>query len=472
MSAPLFDAAAEQALLGAMLVNDDAATLAASVRRDDLYRERERRVLEAIVRTLGGGARPDVTTVGTQFGADPEMRAYVATLPDLCPTATNARAYLRTVQDVAAHRRLRTAYDEMGELAKTNGLPPDELCRRWTELLAGATPAGTTGHGPRSTIVCAADLDAADVGAVDWIVNGFVAAGNLTGITAAPKVGKTTLALLMARALTTGQPFLDHETVKTGVVYLTEQSPSSFANQLARAGLLGCPDLHIMYRSATRKWDWPTIVAGAVAHALDVGARVLIPDTLSDFTVLPIEGWENDSGLALQALQPLRDATANHGLGVVVLRHARKGAGDPVEEARGSSAYPGGLDIVLSLRKLGGVGKARQRVLLDAGSRPEGVPEQLVVEYTEGDPGQYRVLGDALAVAQHEARADILTELTDDFEQAVTMKQVYAMCPDVKQTSVQIALGRLIDDGLVLRGKGAGSASSRSYGYWRPRELP
>ena len=467
--APTWDPDAEENALGAMLSTPAAADRGVrELRDDDFYRDTERRIFAAI-KALRRDSRPvDPVTVGAEMRADPQLRSRLHSLCDVCYEASHIGAYIAAVRASASDRRLHTAIAAMQAKAETNGTPPEDLHRYCLEQLAEATPVA--GGGPRSTIVCAADIDGADAGEVEWLAEGFVAAGNLTGVTAPPKAGKTTLALELARALTGGQPFLEHRTVKTGVLYLTEQSPSSFANQLGRAGLLGSPNLHIMYRSATRRWDWPAIMADAVAHAETAGLRVLIVDTLGDWTVLPVEGGENDAGRALQALQPLRDATAAHGLGVVVLRHARKGASNPVEEARGSSAYPGGLDIVLSLRKVGGVGRTRQRLLIDAGSRPEGVPAELAIELEE--TGEYRVLGDAAAAAQQDARRQILAELTDDFEQALTEREIIALCEPAKPSTLRLVLMRLVDDGLVLRGKGAGSASARSFGYWQARALP
>jgi hypothetical protein len=467
---PALDFGAEESLLGAMLCNDSAADKGAAMGLgDDFYLPRNRRIYSAMVALHDAGQPVDVITVAAKLQADSNLKVILHLLADKCPAAAHVVEYGNAVRQAADHYRLQTALEQMQAGAQADGKTPVELHRWLGEVLASAAPADKGDGGPKSTIVCAADIDVSQAGSVEWLVDGFVAAGNLTGITAAPKVGKTTLAISMADSLANGKPFLDRPTTQTGVVYLTEQSPSSFANQLGRAGLLGCPNLYVMYRSATRQWDWPTIIAGAVDHALTVDARVLIVDTLGDWTIQPVEGWENDAGLALQALQPLHDAMANHGLGVVVLRHARKGAGDAIEEARGSSAYPGGLDIVLSLRKVGGVDKAHRRTLCDAGSRPEGVPSQLVIEYTEPE---YRVLGDATAVAQHEARGHILTKLTNDFERALTEKEIVKLCHPIKAGTVHIVLGRLVNDGLVLRGKGAGSASARSYGFWQANALP
>src|SRR5206468_13042354 len=54
-----------------------------------------------------------------------------------------------------------------------------------------------------------------------------IAIGHLTQLVGKIKGGKTDLLLSMSRAVIDGDDFLDHATIKSPVVYLSEQSPST-----------------------------------------------------------------------------------------------------------------------------------------------------------------------------------------------------------------------------------------------------
>jgi hypothetical protein len=61
--------------------------------------------------------------------------------------------------------------------------------------------------------------------------------------------GKTTFALDMVRKVTQGTEFMGWRTIKTPVVYLTEQPKVTFREAMKRAGLLGQTDFHVLFRS-------------------------------------------------------------------------------------------------------------------------------------------------------------------------------------------------------------------------------
>jgi hypothetical protein len=93
--------------------------------------------------------------------------------------------------------------------------------------------------------------------------------------------------------------------------------------------------------------SWPEIVAAAVDECKRVAASLLVIDTLAQFAGLTGDR-ENNSGDALEAMAPLQMAAAE-GIGVIVIRYERKSGGDR-DSGRGSSAFAGVVDIVLSLR--------------------------------------------------------------------------------------------------------------------------
>ena len=201
------------------------------------------------------------------------------------------------------------------------------------------------------------------------------------------------------------------------VVYLTEEAGTTFRQALRRASLDDAKDLHIRSYWDAPGRSWPALVDLAARKVQEVQACLLVVDTLTPFAGLRGDS-ENNAGDALLALQPLQRLAARLPVGVVVARHERKGGGEVGEAGRGSSAFTGGVDIVLSLRRPEGQGRPTVRVI-HALSRFSETPDTLAIERIfsaaprEGVPAEsisatYVPLGSEAAVATGEAEATLL----------------------------------------------------------------
>ncbi len=159
-----------------------------------------------------------------------------------------------------------------------------------------------------------------------WVLHGYFAASSIAEMSAKVKIkiGKTSLLLSACAAILDGVPFLGLPTHKTKVLYLTEQPDTSFREAMERAGLLGREDFHVLSFSDTRGLAWPDVVRAAVIQAKRVGAGLLVVDTLSQWAGLSGDS-ENDSGTAIEAMNPLQFAAAQ-GLAVIVVRHGANAA--------------------------------------------------------------------------------------------------------------------------------------------------
>ena len=80
---------------------------------------------------------------------------------------------------------------------------------------------------------------------------------------------------------------------------------------------------------------------------------------------------------ALEALRPLQEADAP-GLARLVIRHTRKSGGDLVDAGRGSSAFAGEADVLVSMTRPKGMRPSVRR--LDAIGRFEAIPPHLTIE--------------------------------------------------------------------------------------------
>jgi len=103
---------AEQAVLGAMLLDQDAALLATELVQDDMfYREGHRRLFRAMVGLVERRTVIDPVTLRDELGRRGELDAiggadYLADLVDAVPTAANLEYHARIVKDKAILRRL------------------------------------------------------------------------------------------------------------------------------------------------------------------------------------------------------------------------------------------------------------------------------------------------------------------------------------------------------------------------------
>jgi replicative DNA helicase len=103
---------AEQAVLGAMLLDQDAALLATELVQDDMfYREGHRRLFRAMVGLVERRTVIDPVTLRDELGRRGELDAiggteYLGDLVDAVPTAANLEYHARIVKDKAILRRL------------------------------------------------------------------------------------------------------------------------------------------------------------------------------------------------------------------------------------------------------------------------------------------------------------------------------------------------------------------------------
>jgi hypothetical protein len=297
----------------------------------------------------------------------------------------------------------------------------------------------------------------------EWIARPWVAKGAITEVDGKIKAGgKTTWITHMARKIRDCEPFMGEPTTRTKAVMLTEQPPASFRRVLERAGLTEREDLYVLPWHSTRGMDWPDVARGAIEKAMEIGAGVLFVDTLGQFAGIRGDG-ENNAGAAQEAMKPLQEAAAR-GLAVVLTRHERKGGGEVGESGRGSSAFGGAVDIILSIRR--GEGNTRPTVrIIESLSRFDETPDKLVIELTEDG---YRSLGNATAFAEQEALKAIVELVPSKEENAMPTNDIIDKLNEqgIKRTVASEALAKLANSGTVRR-IGAGKKGD-PYRYYKP----
>ena len=122
---PPQDLAAEQSVLGGMLLSKDAiADVVEVVRGHDFYRPAHELVFEAVLDLYGRGEPADAVTVSSELQKRGELgrvggAPYIHTLLQSRPTAANAGYYAKIVRETAILRRLIEAGTKIVQLGYT-----------------------------------------------------------------------------------------------------------------------------------------------------------------------------------------------------------------------------------------------------------------------------------------------------------------------------------------------------------------
>ena len=368
--------------------------------------------------------------------------AYIAQLPEGLPRLSNLSHYVEIIKTKAIVRQRLSLVDTIRErLANSNG-NTREILREVSMLSA---PLREEVAQDRIVTFKTGTVFAAEAEQkVEWIAKGLVAKGAITELGAKVKTGKTTLILAMVQAIVDGSTFLNFPTLKTPVLYLTEQPPVSFRQAMERANLLTKDNFLILTYIDTRGITWPDVASAAVKECKRVGGSLIVVDTLSQFAGLTGDR-ENNSGDALEAMAPLQLAAAE-GIGVVVIRHERKSGGDVGDSGRGSSAFAGVVDIVLSLRKQEG-NSPKTRRLLQSLSRFSETPTDLLVELRDG---AFVSLGDPGETAFKDAKGSICAIAPNTESEAVPLAELVTNS-GVSRRTAQRAIDELVREDMFTR---------------------
>lgn len=280
---------------------------------------------------------------------------------------------------------------------------------------------------------------------IEYIVTPWVLAGGITEISGKVKMaGKTTFVTHMVSCVLAGIKFLGGSTTKTSAVYLTEQPKVSFHEMMKKAGLWGREDFIVLPWYSTVGSSWESVAQAAVDQCQRRGAKLLVIDTLPQFANI-VGDHENNSGDAMTAMRPLQEA-ASKGIGVVVVRHERKKGGRLGDSSRGSSAFAGAMDVLISIQRPEGNTRPTLRTM-KAVSRMGNTPEMLTIELTEEGYVSQGVVTD---VSEQESKQAILAAMPGTESKAVTIEDLLAATKSSRATAQRV-LEHLIGTDQICR---------------------
>lgn len=170
----------------------------------------------------------------------------------------------------------------------------------------------------------------------DFICEPFLVAEAVTVFSGQEKSGKSTFAFALAEAVAEAPQFLGGRIRNGPVVVVTEEGNATIRDRL--------PDserVFVSTRDSQAKPEWATAINDARVKAAEVGAVLLVIDTLP-FWWDPARGEENDTGAAQRALRGVFKA-ARDGLAVLLTAHGTK---DGREGPRGAGAIGGIADML------------------------------------------------------------------------------------------------------------------------------
>jgi replicative DNA helicase len=314
---PPYDLYAEQSVLGGMLLSADAiGEVTETIAAGDFYKPAHQVIYDTILGMYGRGEPADPITVVAELDRTGELRRvggapYLHTLLQTVPTAANAGFYADIVAEKAQLRRLLQAGVRITQLGHTgtHGADLAELLDR-----AQAALDAVTDTRPATGYTLLADMRTARMAALDDVQAGRVEPGlptgyhdldHLTGglkpgqlilIAGRPALGKSTVALDMARAAS-----LHHG--RTTVIFSLEMSAAElWARIVAAEAKVRLHDLHTPHTLTPA--DYHRITTTALDR-IATGGPLIIDDT-PNITITQIRA-------------KARRIKARHGLDLIIL---------------------------------------------------------------------------------------------------------------------------------------------------------
>jgi replicative DNA helicase len=245
---PPQDIVAEQSVLGAMLLSKDAiADVIESLREVDFYKPAHATVYGAILDIYGRGEPADAITVANYLSKSGALgnvggAGYLHTLVAGVPTAANGAYYARIVTERATLRRLVDAGTRIAQMGYAGDAEVDQLVdRAQAEVYEVTGRRSSDDYAPLSEIMphTLSEIEAIEgrggqlVGVptgfqkLDEITHGLHA-GQLIIVAARPAIGKSTLALDLARSAS-----IKHNL--TSVIFSLEMSRNEIVMRLLSA---------------------------------------------------------------------------------------------------------------------------------------------------------------------------------------------------------------------------------------------
>lgn len=299
----------------------------------------------------------------------------------------------------------------------------------------------------------ATELMAEELPPVKWVVPELLPEG-VTLLAGKPKLGKSWLALGLAVAVASGGVAFGTKPVERGeVLYLALEDNRRRLQTRLKKLLTGSPapeGLHIATEwpgmdegGGKALGDWFEAAPETRLAVVDILKR-LRPRTSPNRSV-----YEAD----YEALEVMQGLAGEHGVGILVVHHARKlGAADPLDEISGSTGLSGGADSILVLKR----DRGRADAYLHVTGREIEEEKELALRW-DPELASWALVGEAEEYRVSNERQQVLRVLRDA-EVPMSPKEI-AEATDKSHGSVKVLLGEMVK---------AGQVANPTYGKYTP----
>jgi DNA polymerase-1 len=274
--------------------------------------------------------------------------------------------------------------------------------------------------------------------------------------------GKTTLMFIALKAVLEGRTFLDMETKRAKILYLSEQGNNlSRAIETSGINVEDEDSLRVVQFRDVWTIPWSDTIDRAILTAQEQKREILPVDTFAAFSRLK-GSEENNAGDVQERLEPLKIAAQAHDLAVVLVHHSGRDS-----MIRGSSALDGTVDTIVHLGRPPGSSQNENTRHIRATGRCE--PLSLNIELKDGI---YVPVGTSAQITFNKTKAAVKKVLPTTAKDALVTDTIHDR---VKGEGVEASRTTLDDviqwmrERHVLVREGEGKRGD-PYRYWMPEE--
>jgi hypothetical protein len=363
LGAPPHNIEAEQCLLGAIFINNEAfAAVDTLVDATDFFEPNHQEIFTICSELIEAGQLASPITVKTFLPMDRNVgnltsSQYLARLAAEATTVINAPDYARIVRDLAIRRNLIAAAEDCAIAAKTTAVdvPAEQIAaatvKQVEEIVAGRT-SSSNNNGGDARLMTAAEFLKLDLPPRQKIVAPWLPEKGLTMIYSPRGVGKTLLGMTSAYAIAAGADFLGFKAEKSRkVLYIDGEMPAETMQERLAAIVAGftkqppADDYFRILSSDLGEVGLPDLAKPEGQAFFDAKVRDAEVLFLDNISTLVRSGKENEA----EGWLPVQNWVLDHrraGRSVVLLHHAGKAGAQ-----RGTSRREDVLDTVISLRR-------------------------------------------------------------------------------------------------------------------------
>ena len=397
---------AERAVIGAMLIDDNAVTIAQQyLKSEDFYSPRHRKIFEAVLNLFNRGTRPDLLTLNSELEQAGRLdeaggNDYIASLTHAVPSSANTEYYAQVVQNCSLRRGLIQISGETGARAYDETVEPKFILEETQQKLFFISDPNRIFHYKKvgDTVKSVFNyLDKVYHSKAEFtgIPSGFTALDRLTSgfqpaeliiIGARPGMGKTAIGLNMAANISIRQnipaAFFSLEMSDQSLMLRLISAEAGIDSQKLRTGFFAQSDFQKIFNAAEILHDAPLYIVDmphmtmlniqAMARMLRIQEKVAIIfiDYIglisSDNKLLP--RWE----LISEVSRSLKGLARELDIPVVALSQLRREAENQkpsLADIRESGSIEQDADMVMFLNRDRELEKSAEEQAKEAGQK-------------------------------------------------------------------------------------------------------